>query len=373
MQLLPIHLTIALLALGCGHGRAQNDAADPASAKPAPSAPSGEASDGYWEKLVMHPFRDAQGTVIAEMPFPASWKVTANARQGEPTIVGPNHIKVIDFPPQSFIHTNDPQMLRIYQNSGQPLRALPETGQLIQQDLVPWAAGQGLEFVKHYELPEVARIDHWYHDQLYKAMPTEIRAVAIGTEWKHTATGKPFFLVVRLTIREGQTLRHWSYFSNGLQAEKAHFNKARKQFLFGLANARYRLEPIMAYNKAEAERVGKSWAEHNARMARNWANFEASQRAFVNRSNAAHDGLMKNWQDRNAASDRSHERFVDTITERTKMSDPSTGQQYKVDSGSSHYWMNRDGQYFGTDNVNYDPNRDQEMNRQNWQKLDPVE
>jgi hypothetical protein len=82
---------------------------------------------------------------------------------------------------------------------------------------------------------------------------------------------------------------------------------------------------------------------------------------------------MKNWQDRNAASDRSHERFVDTITERTKMSDPSTGQQYKVDSGSSHYWMNRDGQYFGTDNVNYDPNRDQEMNRQNWQKLDPVE
>jgi hypothetical protein len=35
--------------------------------------------------------------------------------------------------------------------------------------------------------------------------------------------------------------------------------------------------------------------------------------------------------------------------------------------------MNGDGQYFGTDDVNFDPNRDQEMNRRNWQRLDPVE
>jgi hypothetical protein len=92
MKNLRIYLTIMLLILGGGQGRAQNDAADPVSVKPAPAGPSGEEADGYWEKLVMHPFRDAQGTVIAEMPFPASWKVTANARQGEPTIVGPNHI-----------------------------------------------------------------------------------------------------------------------------------------------------------------------------------------------------------------------------------------------------------------------------------------
>jgi hypothetical protein len=311
--------------------------------------------------------------LVVEMPFPAAWKVTQNPKQGEPTITGPNHIKVIDFPLQAFLYTSDPQMQQIYLRSGQKLRPLPDLKQLIQEDFVPWAAGQGLEFVRQYEVPEVARIDQWYSDQLYQAMPTAIKVTAIGTEWKHTTTGNSFFLLVRLTARSGGGLQSWSYFSNGLQAEKDHFDKARKQFLFGVANARYQLQPIMDYNQAEAQRVGQSWAAHNERMARNQASFEASQRAFVNRSTAGHDALMKNWQARNAADDRTHERFVDTITERTKVIDPSTGQQYKVDSGANHYWMNRDGQHFGTDNLNYDPNRDENMNRQNWHKLEPVD
>lgn len=373
MQHIRIHLTILLLALCHGHGWSQNGAAHAPPAKPTADAPPKETVEGYWEKLTMHPFRDAQGKVLVEMPFPAAWKIADHPKPGDPVIVGPNHIKVFNFPLQIFLHTNDPQMRQIYQRGGQRLRPVPETRQLIQQDFEPWAAGQGLEFVRHYEVPEVSRIDKWYHDQLYKAMPAESRVTAIGTEWKHSATGNPFFLLVHLNVSNSATLQNWSYHCKGLQAEKSHFEKARKQFLFGLANARYRLEPIMAYNQEEARRVGKSWAEHNERMARNQANFEARQRDFVNRSTAAHDAIMKNWRDRNAAGDRAHERFVDTITERTKVIDSSTGRQYKVDSGSNHYWMNRDGQYFGTDNINYDPNRDLNMNRQNWQKLDPAE
>lgn len=373
MQRVRIRLTLMLLALGCGQGWSQNDLGDAPSAKPSPVAPPEEPADVYWEKLVMHPFRDAQGTVLVEMPFPASWKVTGNPRQGEPTIVGPNHIKVFNFPLQIFLYTNDPQMRQVYLRGGQRLRPVPGIAQLIQQDLVPWAAGQGLGFVRHYEVPEVSRIDRWYSDQLFKAMPAQARITAIGTEWQHTATGNPFFLLVHLNVSNGATLQNWSYYCSGLQAAKPHFDKAKRQFLFGLANACYRLEPIMAYNRAEAQRVGQSWAAHHERMARNWANFEASQRAFVNRSTAAHDALMKNWRDRNAADDRAHERFVDTITERAKVIDPSTGQQYKVDSGANHYWINRDGHYFGTDNVNYDPNRDLNMNRQNWQKLEPAD
>lgn len=371
-----VRLTLMLLALGCCPGWSQNQADEAKASNTTPPAPAKEAKEGatgYWEKLVMHPFYDANGTVLVEMPFPAAWQVARNPQRGEPTITGPNHIKVTDLPLQSFLFTRDPQMQQMYQAGGQRLRPLPNLEQLIQQDFVPWAAGQGLEFVRQEEVPGVARVDQWYNDQLYQAMPTDIKVTAIGTEWKHTATGNSFFLLVRLSVRSGDGLQFWSYFSNGLQAERAHFERAKKQFLFGLANARYRLEPIVAYNQAEAQRVGQSWAAHNQRMAQNQANFAASQRAFVNRSAAAHDALMKNWQTRNAADDRAHERFVDTITERTKVTDPSTGQQYKVDSGANHYWMNRDGNYFGTDNVNYDPNRDQSMNLQNWQKLEVVD
>jgi hypothetical protein len=294
-----------------------------------------------------------------------------NPQRGEPTLTGPNNIKVIDFPLQSFIHTSDPQMQQVYIRGGQRLRPMPGIAQLIQKDFVPWAAGQGLEFVRHYEVPEVSRIDKWYNDQLYKAMPSAIEIKAIGSEWKH-ASGNSFFLLTHLNVSNGGNLQIWSYYSSGLQAEKAHFETAKKQLLFGLANARYNQEPIMEYNRAEAQRVGKSWEEHNRRMAKNRAAFEASQRAFVNRSSAINESIMRNWNERNAASDKAHEQFVDVIAERTKVIDPSTARIHKVEGFSNQYWMNRDGEYFGTDNPYYDPNRDENMNQESWQKLKEV-
>src|SRR5690606_33297176 len=172
----------------------------------------------------------------------------------------------------------------------------------------------------------VSRVDQWYSDQLFKAAPSEVIVRAIGTEWKHRETGDPSFLLIRLNSSVSAGMHSWSYFSSGLQADREHFETARKQFLFGLANARYRPEPIMAYNQEEARRVGQSWEAHNRRMAQNQALFEATQRAFVNRSRAGNDAIMQGWRDRNAASDRAHEQFLDTITDRTKVAVTVTGE-----------------------------------------------
>lgn len=289
-------------------------------------------------------------------------------KQGEPTIVGPNGMKIIDFPPQNFMYTSDPRMQQTYRQAGQQLRAMPGVEQLIQQDIAPWAAKQGLQFVRQYEIPEVSRMDQWYNDQLFKAMPAQMQISAIGSEWR-TANGDDYFMVMHLTVGNGGSLQTWYYYCTGLQAKKPYFETAQKQLVFGLANARYNPKPIMAYNQMEAEKAGKSWAAHNQRMAQNQANFEASQRAFVNRSTAAHDSLMSNWREKNAASDKAHEQFVDTITERTKVVDPSSGTQYKVESGYNHYWMNADGKYLSTDKQDYDPNLDKSINNQKWQEL----
>jgi hypothetical protein len=327
-----------------------------------------DATSGKWEKLVMHPFHDAQGTVAVEVPFPSTWKVMSNHKQGDPTIVGPNGIKIIDFPAQFFMYTRDSRMQQTYRASGQQLRAMPSVEQIVQQDIAPWCTRQGLKFVRHYEIPEVSKIDRWYNEQLYQAVPSQMEVKAIGTEWV-TPKGDPFFILMHLTARDSGSMQNWYYSSAGLQAEKTHFEAAQKHLLFGLANARYNLKPIMAYNQMEAEKAGKSWAAHNERMARNQANFEASQRAFVNRSTAAHDSLMSNWRERNAASDKAQEQFVDTITERSKVVDPSSGKQYKVESGYNHYWMNADGKYLSTDKQDYDPNLDESINNQKWQQL----
>jgi len=365
MKHIPLLLVLGSTFLAVEEADAQRKPAVDASAKRQVS------SSGYWEKLTMQPFFNAQGQMVVEMPLPSTWQLNRKPQQGQPTLIGPHDTKVFDFPSQTFMSAKDPSLRQIYQKTGQRMRPMPGIGAVIEQDLVPWCANQGLRFIRHYEIPELSKIDQWYSDQLYKAVPGPARAVAIGSDWEN-AKGDPHFIVMHLTVGETRELQTWSYWCSGLQAEKAHFQTAKKQLIFALAYARYNPQQIMAFNQSEAQKAGQSWAAHNKRMAANQAAFEASQRAHVNRSNAINEAIMSGWRERNAVSDRAQERFVDTINERTNVVDPSTGQKYKVDSGSNHYWMNRDGKYVSTDHSTYDPNLDDAMNRENWQKLEPV-
>ena len=195
--------------------------------------------------------------------------------------------------------------------------------------------------------------------------------VAIGTEWKD-ANGNPFFLLLHINVSNTAEMQNWYYMANSVEAEPGYFEQARKQYIFSLANTHYPLEPIMAYNEREAQKAGISWAAHNQRMAQNQANFEASQRAHVNRTNAINDAIMSGWRERNAASDRQQEQFIDVITERTNVIDPTTGQKYKVSSGYNHYWMNSNGEYISTNQFSYNPNQDDNLNGVKWQELNEV-
>jgi hypothetical protein len=319
----------------------------------------------------MMPFRDADGAVFAELPFPPGWKQVSNPRPGEPSIAGPDGIEVTNFAATSFLFTMDPQLRQIYAQGGQTLRAMPGIDALVEQDLIPWAEQKGYRFVRSYEIAEVSEVDQWYSDQLFKAVPSQTRNTAIGTDWE-SAAGEPYFLLTHLMVNDSAQLQAWSYWSTGLAADPEVFARAKQQLVFALSHARFELEPIAAYHRREAEKAGASWAAHNQRMAESWASFEANQRAFRNKSQAAHDALMEDWRARNAASDKAHERFVDTITERTKVVNPNTGQLYKVESGSSAYWMNGDGEYIGTELPNYDPNLDETMNEKRWEELQEV-
>lgn len=60
---------------------------------------------------------------------------------------------------------------------------------------------------------------------------------------------------------------------------------------------------------------------------------------------------------------------IETIGERTVIGNHETGEHYKVDAGSHHYWVGNDGSYFGTDNALYDPRVDDRIGRVEWTKL----
>lgn len=327
---------------------------------------------GNWEKLEMVAFKDNKGMVVAEAPYPSSWKIMQTGNPGDAAITGPNGVKVVNFPAKSFMYTNDQRLQQVYYQSGQQLTPWPGVDQLIEDYIKPQAESQGLKFIKYYEIPEVTKIDKWYSDALYKAVPSETDALAIGTDWQ-TADGTPYFLLIHINVSNTTQMQNWYYFASGLQAEKAFFEKARKQLIFSLANTRYALEPIMEYNQMEAQKAGQSWAAFNQRMAQNQANFEAQQRAHVNKSEAINNAIMSGWRERNASSDRQQEQFVDAINERTKVQNAETGQQFKVESHHNQYWMNSDGEYIGTNLNDYNPNLDENMNNQKWQQLKQVD
>lgn len=357
----------------CGSGDSSVQETDEGNETATTTNASGRSASGKnnnWEKLIAYELRDANGNLQSTIPMPSTWKINNSRQSGEPTITGPGGIMVKDYPPQMFNYPFDQNTQYIYNQSGQQVRDFPGVEQVIQQDLVPVCRNQGLTFIKYYELPEITRIDKWYSDQLYQVMPMDKKTFAIGTDWQNS-DGNPYFLLLHFSISTTAQLRMWSYYASGLEADKDIFEKAKKQLLFSLANTRFELEPIMAYNRSEAEKAGRSWAQFNARMAQNQANFEASQRAHINKTNAINDAIMSGWRERNAASDRMQERTIDGIYERTNVVDES-GQKYKVESGYNQYWMNNDGEYISTDKVDYNPNLDDNMNDQKWQELKEI-
>jgi|GEM_PF-411808 len=324
--------------------------------------------NGNWEKLVMVQYKDNNGALIAEAPYPANWKMMTRGQQGDPTITGPHNIKVNEFASHSFMYTNDPRLQQSYMQAGMQLRAMPGIDAVIKQDIEPQANQQGLQLIKYYEIPEVSKIDKWYTDQLYKAVPGKSEAVAIGTDWQ-TADGTPYFLLVHINVSTTANMQNWYYMSTGLLADKDYFEKAKKQLIFALANTHYALEPIMAYNQQEAQKAGQSWAAFNQRMAQNQANFEAQQREHINRTDAINNAIMSGYRERDAASDRQQERTIDGIYERENTVNTTTGQKYKVEGYHNQYWMNSNGEYISSDRNDYNPNLDDNMNNQKWEEL----
>lgn len=369
-----LFIALIFIAASCKNSskkQAGNSTAETTENGESPANEDQNGSNGYWEKLVMTELRDAKGMVAAVVPFPSSWKIMQANSNGGPSITGPNGIKVTDYPTRTFMDNYNPSLQYSYSQSGQQMRAMPGIEQLIQEDFVPVAANSGLQFVKYYEIPEISKMDKWYCDQLLKALPSRSDIAAFGTEWK-TKDGNPYFLLIHLNVSTSDAMQYWYYRSSGLEADPEHFEAAKKQYIFSLSNMRYNLEPIMVYNREEAQRIGQSWAAHNQRMAQNQANFEAKQRAFVNKSNAINDAIMSGWRERNASSDRQQEQTIDGIYERSNVQDPETGQKYKVAAGANQYWMNSNGEYIGTQLQDYNPNLDKNMNEQKWQQLKQI-
>lgn len=331
---------------------------------------SGCKKDGEEAGRIMRPVMSPDfAEPIARVPLPAQWKLDTAHKPGEPSVVGPDGIRGYDVPFKAFSFPTSAAMRQVYRQTKQKKRRFRSIEKVIEQDFVPDATKQGKRLVRTYEIPELAKYDERYNSQLYEAIPSKKDFMAVATEWENQ-NGDPELVLIRLMVSEGAGVQYWGYFSHRLEASRSAFPKAKEDLVYAVLNTEHNRAFIAQYNQKEKAKAEASWRGHRRRMNANQRNFEARQRAVVDANNATNDAIMKGWKDRNAASDRIHDKTIDSIRDEQTMRDPNSGQTYKVESGSDQYWKNNQGEYIESNDRFYNPNRDPSINSQDWVEME---
>ena len=324
------------------------------------------------EEIVMHTVMDTQrNMVMFQIPLPASWKSVTPKTNEDPNIIGPNGIKVYYRSGGQFSYTQDLQLQQIYQQSGQALRPPVNTQQILEQDIQPQLQSHNLQFISSYSLPEIAHRTKTYSGKLYKATASQEYFEALGAEFTDGKGTKALVIIDQSISHDPSTSSgFWYYQLKILEAPDDHFESAKEAFIYSIVNTQDNPEQIHAYNLSEQQKINQSWAQHNARMQQNQQAFERQQQIHRETTNAINDSINSTYNTKNEASDRAQEQYTNVIRDEETITSPHDGQEYQVESGAEHYWINNDGEYIYSDDVFYDPNADLN-NNQDWQRVEP--
>lgn len=326
---------------------------------------SEDAPDEASSEIVTQPFYDDKGQLMATVELPANWRL--NNKKGGPSILGPGGISVFDIPTRNFIQSNDPMTAQAYAQNGGRLRAYTSAADIVKQDLLPVAQSEGSKLLSVTELPKVAKVDKSVSDMLFKVGPMNQQYEAVISEWEDK-DGNPYAIVVHLNGSQiGNTIM-WNYYCNGLNSPKARYESAKQTLVNALESMKYNPRYFDAYNQSEQNKASASWAAHYQRMQSRQQQFDAGQAAHREKWSAINESSMAAYNSANAASDRNQNRFLNYIKGEETVQNSGDGKRYQVESGYNQYYMNRDGQYIGTNDPNYDPNRDPNVNNQNWEQ-----
>jgi hypothetical protein len=299
-------------------------------------------------KVEMRPLIDSKtGRPSAYAPLPANWKLGN-------TWEGPGGIKV---------------ELRQGGSAMQQQRPIQSIDQLIQQTLMPELKRAGVQIDNIMDLPGIARNNQKNYSQYWQAMPMQVTHQVKGIEMTDPNNGKRGMFVIHLILSQSQYGSMNNYYMNILEASPSRYEHAKKTLIYALENMQLDRQAVAAHNQREQQKSNASWAAHNQRMRQNQANFDSwqkTQQTYSDISDIQHEG----WKRRNAIQDAGHSNSINSgIWEREARINPNSGQQMNVQSGYKYYYMNEFGQYFGTNDEFYNPERDPNVNHMNWKKV----
>ncbi len=301
------------------------------------------------------------GMVMSRIPFPSDWKKEIG---GEYAYTGPNGIKIYNERGGSFMFSNNQQTNQMYQQNGMQVQFPKSIDQVINEGFMDYANKINRKLVRKYPLPQFAVWDKKFDDQLYKSMPSQKTFTVYGLEWRDP-DGKMFLTVLHHYVSYDQSGGYWGIIYSVLETPGEIFESTKNQFINGLLNQQTNPQWVQAMNQQDQQNAVASNSAHQGRM-NDIKAFGVNNTARHNERMAAMDKNMETWKSNQAAGDRNQEQFLDYVNDRTNVVDPNTGQTYKVDAGANQYWMNNQGEYIKSDNSNYNPNQDDNINNQTW-------
>lgn len=302
----------------------------------------------------------ATGLEVCTIWYPSTWKRVTNSKDW--TFEGPNNIKISSEFGQFFTYGNT------YGAQLKNHRPPMNINAIIDEFFMPIARQYQRTLIKSYELPKVAQVENQYRNQQWSYAPTQKSTYSYAIEWKDP-NNVYYITILHVFINSTQYGSSWGYYGQFLQANKAHFEAAKKAYIHGFETKRYNQQYIIAFNNNEMQKANiRDQAYQNRRAAIN-----ARTNSNTNVGNIYSDILDINhsgYLSRSNISSHGHSKSISGILETVTVSNHNTGEHYSVPMGSQNYWVSNQGTYFGTDNSLYNPNTDMNMNNKDWTKFE---
>ncbi len=313
------------------------------------SAPIGNAQGGTRTHTIHSP---QYNMPMAQIELPAHWEYHHDKSTGAWNVTGQG-LEVKNHGYQGFMYAMG-DMAYYYQQAGGKMRRPIGPEEVLRQDLQPLLGKDGIEFLGSSDAPAIARADQQGMDGLVSFGQVRKTSRALSSDWKKG--DRRYNIVVHWSAMESADMVNWGYYITVLQTDASSFDREKAGLQSALASVRYNPAYFAAYNQQEHQKAQQSWSQHNTRMQQDQAAFDAQQKAYRENSNATNEAIMGTYRSQRDASDRSQDAYINTIREEQNAVDPYTGEQIKIDHGSQQYWMDQDGNYYGTDDVLHDPN-----------------
>ena len=205
----------------------------------------------------------------------------------------------------------------------------------------------------------------------------------MATEWKNQEGISSIVIVRYYAVQYQNGISGWNIILNCLEASKSYFEEAKTNYINGILNFQINPQWVQVSNQYWKQQAQQAMAGHKQRMAaienfgrnntaRHNARMAASDAQYNNwrSGQAASDAQYNSWRDGQISSDAGQSNYVDGIWEQRNMTDPNTGQTYKIEGYDNNVWMNQNNEYIGTDNTLYNPNIDNNVNNQNWTQIE---